>query len=260
MKENMKAIKKVLVLIGFISISASADLITVNGKVIDQATIDYNVKSNVERGAENNDALKNAVRDELVLREIIYQKAIELKFDKEPLVKIKMDQAQKTMLGELLIEWQLKKNPVTLEEVRKQYEKESADLKDAEEYNLRVIVVADKDKIEEVQKKINNGDDFAKLASTYSVDNTKKNGGELGWVLPGQVIPSVSSVMVNLSKGSVSKQPIPTQVGWQFIKVEDKRSFKMPKFEDAKAGIEAYLKQKRRVDFIKSLRDAAKIK
>ena len=60
--------------------------------------------------------------------------------------------------------------------------------------------------------------------------------------------------MVNLSKGSISKQPIQTQVGWYVIKVENKRSFQMPTFEDEKLKIEMFLKQKKKMDYIKKLK------
>ena len=218
-----------------------AAIISVNGKAIDQNALEYNVKANIERGLQDSQNLRDIIKDEMITKEVLYQKAME------------------TKAYEDVLENYTKNNPVSAEDVKREYEKQSERFKGADQFNLKVIVVQDKEKADDVQKKLTNGEDFNALAKTYSIDSSKINGGDLGWVLPENIIRPVSNVMVNLSKGSISKQPIQTQMGWYVIKVENKRSFQMPTFEDEKLKIEMFLKQKKKMDYIKSLKSVAKV-
>ena len=236
-----------------------AAVISVNGKAIDQNALEYNVKANIERGLQDSQNLRDIIKDEMITKEVLYQKAMETKAYEDAIVKIRLDQAKKNVLAEIVLENYTKNNPVSAEDVKREYEKQSERFKGADQFNLKVIVVQDKEKADDVQKKLINGEDFNALAKTYSIDNSKISGGDLGWVLPENIIGPVSNVMVNLSKGSISKQPIQTQVGWYVIKVENKRSFQMPTFEDEKLKIEIFLKQKKKMDYIKSLKSVAKV-
>jgi peptidyl-prolyl cis-trans isomerase C len=239
--------------------SVDAATMSVNGKAIDQNAFEYNVKANLERGLQDSQNLRDIIKDEMITKEILYQKAMETKAYEDAVVKIRLDQAKKNVLAEIVLENYTKNNPVSAEDVKREYEKQSERFKGADQFNLKAIVVQDKEKADDVQKKLTNGEDFNALAKTYSIDNSKINGGDLGWVLPENIIGPVSNVMVNLSKGSVSKQPIQTQMGWYVIKVENKRPFQMPTFEDEKLKIEMFLKQKKKMDYIKSLKSVAKV-
>ena len=78
-------------------------------------------------------------------------------------------------------------------------------------------------------------------------------------MIPSQIIPALSNVMVNLKKGSISAGPIQTQSGWHIIKVDDKRPFKAPSFEESKQQLtQAVLLQKRN-EYIQKLVKAAKV-
>ncbi len=238
---------------------AEAATMSVNGKVIDQNALEYNVKANIERGVQDSQNLREIIKDEMITKEVLYQKAVEMKVYEDPIVKIRLDQAKKNVLAEIVLENFIKNNPLNPEDIKKEYDRQSEIFKGAEQFNLKVIVLSDKEKAEEIQKKLNNGDDFNVLAKTYSIDSSRINGGDLGWVLPENIIGPVSNVMVNLTKGSISKQPIQTQIGWYVIKVENKRPFQMPKFEEERLKIEMFLKQKKKIDYIKSLKNAAKV-
>ena len=65
--------------------------------------------------------------------------------------------------------------------------------------------------------------------------------------------------MVNLIKGGLSVAPIQTPAGWNIIKLEDKRAFVPPSYDLAKNDIRQMLLQKQRFDYVKALRDKAKV-
>ena len=78
-------------------------------------------------------------------------------------------------------------------------------------------------------------------------------------VLPSQILPALANVMVNLNKGSVTVAPIQTQNGWHILKVEDKRAFKVPTYEESKDRVRMGLMQKMRNNYLAQLRKDAKI-
>ncbi|ODN42544.1 peptidylprolyl isomerase [Piscirickettsia litoralis] len=64
---------------------------------------------------------------------------------------------------------------------------------------------------------------FAKVAQNYSEDPTSSaKGGELGWVLPGQLPPQLEQRIDKLPVNSIS-EPIRTQTDWRLIEVTARR-------------------------------------
>ena len=99
----------------------------------------------------------------------------------------------------------------------------------------------------------------AKLATETSLDPSKKDGGNVGWVVPAQILPAISNVMVNLAKGALAAAPIQTPAGWNILKLEETRPFKAPTFDEDKNDIRQMLVQKQRFDYVKKLRENAKV-
>lgn len=78
-------------------------------------------------------------------------------------------------------------------------------------------------KINQLYKRVEGGEDFAVLASTFSDDpGSGSNGGDLDWVTPGMMVPQFDDVMKKTPVGQTSK-PFQTQYGWHILKVEDTR-------------------------------------
>jgi peptidyl-prolyl cis-trans isomerase D len=64
------------------------------------------------------------------------------------------------------------------------------------------------------------GKDFAQLAKKESDDPTASKGGDLGWVVQGQLPPPLDKAVFSLSKGGISDL-IETPGGLQIVKVDD---------------------------------------
>lgn len=80
-----------------------------------------------------------------------------------------------------------------------------------------------KQQIDTIYEKLRQGEDFATLASTYSKDpGSASNGGDLGWVSEGDMVPSFESMMKQTSVNDYSV-PFQTQFGWHILKVDEKR-------------------------------------
>lgn len=67
-------------------------------------------------------------------------------------------------------------------------------------------------------------DSFDAMAKTYSDDpGSALEGGELGWVNPGMMVPEFEQMMSSTEPGSLSA-PFTTQYGWHILKVEERRN------------------------------------
>ncbi len=75
----------------------------------------------------------------------------------------------------------------------------------------------------DIKLRLKNGEDFAKLAIKYSDDKASAtDGGDLGWVTPGKMVPDFEKVMDKLKVGEIS-DPFKTRFGWHIVQVEDRR-------------------------------------
>ena len=82
----------------------------------------------------------------------------------------------------------------------------------------RHILVKTLAEANEIKKRLNDGEDFAKLAKKHSTCNSKKRGGDLGEVRPGQMVKSVDNVI--FKKPALKLHgPVKSQFGFHLIEV-----------------------------------------
>ena len=73
-----------------------------------------------------------------------------------------------------------------------------------------------------ILKQLHQGVPFADLAKQYSQDGTAVDGGDLGWVSEGLMVPSFENAAFSLAIGEVSG-PVRTSFGWHLIRVDEKQ-------------------------------------
>ena len=81
-----------------------------------------------------------------------------------------------------------------------------------------------KAKLEQAQKQLAGGKDFAQVASEYSEGASKGNGGELGWVKKNQVLPELQSALFDSNSKPFEKDSvIESSIGFHIIEIENKK-------------------------------------
>lgn len=76
---------------------------------------------------------------------------------------------------------------------------------------------------EDIRQRIAGGESFAELAQQYSDDDgSALDGGELGWVRPGQMVPAFEDAVSDMNVGELS-QPVRSRFGYHVIELEDRR-------------------------------------
>ena len=104
--------------------------------------------------------------------------------------------------------------------------------------------------------------DFGELAKKYSEDGSAPNGGNLGWMGPGDLVPEFDQAMNRLQIGEVSN-PVKSEFGWHLIQVLERREAQLTvekQREFARAAIRERKFEQAYQDWIRELRDTATVK
>jgi len=88
------------------------------------------------------------------------------------------------------------------------------------ELNTEMDVIT---RLRQLRERILAGDSFEEIATSHSEDRTSATqGGSLGWVSPGQMVPQFESTMNSLKISEIS-EPFQSQFGWHIVQVQDRR-------------------------------------
>jgi len=80
------------------------------------------------------------------------------------------------------------------------------------------ILVDDESLAKDIKSRLDEGEDWSLMASTYSTDaSNKDSNGDLGWFGKGVMVPEFDEAVFNLEIGETS-DPINTQFGWHIIR------------------------------------------
>lgn len=84
---------------------------------------------------------------------------------------------------------------------------------------------------------------FARAAQSLSEDGSAAQGGDLGWVGPGQFVPEFEQVMNSLRPGQVS-EPLVSRFGVHLIEVMERRQVAVPEKEQREMARNALREQR----------------
>ena len=104
--------------------------------------------------------------------------------------------------------------------------------------------------------------DFGDLAKKYSEDGSAANGGNLGWMGPGDLVPEFDQAMNRLQIDEVSN-PVKTEFGWHLIQVLERREAQLTlekQRQFARAAIRERKFDQAYQDWLRELRDTATVK
>jgi peptidyl-prolyl cis-trans isomerase C len=232
---------------------------TVNGVTVPATLLEQVVRNNAKQDITDTPELRQLIRNELILREVLSQEATRRGLDKTEEAKNQLTLLRQNYLVELLMNDHLGKNPVSNEEVRKEYDRQSALLAGVQQYKISNVVLANEADAKAALGRLTKGERFETVAREMSLDASKQQGGDMGWLLADQIVPLISNVIVNLPKGATVTAPIQTPTGWHVIRLDDKRPYAVPGFEESKERVRQGLMQQKRINYTNQLQNQAKI-
>ncbi len=114
-------------------------------------------------------------------------------------------------------------------------------------------------KLLEIKKEVQAGGDFAKFAHTYSQDGSASQGGDLGWISPGETVPEFERAMNTLQDNQIS-DPVRTEYGYHLIQVLGRREAEgsvAQQMDLARQAIGQRKAEQAYADWLRQLRDTA---
>jgi peptidyl-prolyl cis-trans isomerase C len=256
----VKPARLLLAMIAMVALPSFAqNVATVNGKPIPASKVDQVVKQVVAQGkATDSPQLRDAIKKDLIGREVLIQQADKEGVGARPDVKNAIDNARQSIIINAMLADYVKKHPVTDAEIQAEYDKYKSQVGD-KEYHARHILVATEDEAKQIIAKLKGGAKFEDLAKQSKDPGSAANGGDLDWASPANFVPEFSQAMTSLQKGQVTQTPVKTQYGYHVIKLEDVRAAKVPALADVKQQISESLQQRRVAAFRDDLMKKAKI-
>lgn len=238
-------------------IAAPSDVVaTVNGRHILQKDVDGYIRDFklTPEQAQRRDLIVN----ELVSRELVYQDALKQKLDQRADVVAELDQVRVKILLNAAVREAMLANPVTEEEMKKEYQAQLPKMQQ-QEYKARHILVQTEEEAKALITALERGADFSTLANEKSQDSSAQNGGDLGWFPAGRMVEPFANAVRSMQKGSYSKTPVQTQFGWHVIALDDTRQGQAPDYESIKPQLQRFLQQRHIAAYLDKLRSGAKV-
>ena len=239
--------------------ATAQNIAIVNGKSVPKSRLDTLLSQAQRTGQQVTPEVQVQARDQVVLREIFAQEAEKRGIGAGNDFRMQMELARQSILIRELFEDYKKKNPVTDEAAKVEYDKFKAQATGTE-YRARHILVEKEDEAKAIIASLKKGGKFDEIAKKQSKDpGSGANGGDLDWASGGSYVPEFSGALAKLNKGQLTDAPVKTQFGWHIIRLDDVRQAQLPKIDEVKPQITQQIQQQRLAKFQDDLRGKAKI-
>jgi peptidyl-prolyl cis-trans isomerase C len=172
----------------------------------------------------------------LINTHLAAEKARDLDLHQLPEYKKRMERIGDQILERMLLS-RVIENQISEAQVKKRYEELRVQAETSFEVHARHILLKTPDAAQLMLDNLQNGADFASLATQHSTGPSARSGGDLGWFGPGDMLPEFEKAAMALKPGEYTKKPVETKLGWHIIKMEDRRPLVIPSFEDARIAI-----------------------
>jgi len=180
---------------------------------------------------------KSMVLDQMISEKLLIQetKNMGLEEDKDVLEQIKKMTEQ--ILVQALIEREiLNKVKVNDEEVLEYYEQNKDSFTEKEQVHLYNILLETEEEAQNILEQLKAGEDFSEIAIEKSSGPSAAQGGDLGYVAKGTIIPEIEEVVFALESEELS-EVVKTDFGFHILKISDKKAETVKTLEEVKEGI-----------------------
>lgn len=236
------------VLLGSVAVATSMasdrPFVTVNGAAVSQADADVYIARAQSEGAADTQELRSHVREEVIRRELMFQKAQQAGFDRKPDVAAQAEEARQKIIAQAdaarqvviiraYVQDFIKTHPIGDSALKSLYDAMRVKGGDTE-YSASVILVKTEDEAASIIARLNKGASFASLAKESIDPNSKYNGGSVGWSAPSKFVKPVADALAGLKKRQYTQTPVKSGYGYYVVELDDTRPLKVPSFEDMK--------------------------
>ena len=234
----------------------------VNGQRIPERWVDFAVIENQAKGIVDSPRLRAVLTDELITRAVLADRAKVLGLHQAQDVRDREALYRQQLLAQELRRFFASKNPPSEQELKSAYQNQVDALNKAKaelEIRLQQVLVRDKQSAQVLLERARQGEDLAALAQQYSIDRSAQRGGDAGWLLDARMRPEIKQAVTQVADGQLAADVVQTEAGWHVLKRVASRPFEVPSYAQSLDRLRVVVAQQKWVDYVKGLRDKAKI-
>lgn len=263
--------KIALIFLLFVFNATAEDIAIVNGKAITTDDVKFLISRNGSLANLSNlsNEEKVVIGERLIEKELFLELAKKTKIEQSPQFIANLARLKDDLLVDMWLKDQMNFLIVSDGEARDFYEKNRDKFTEPTSIHPRQILVNNQIQANYIIAALKNlkGEilrkTFIAIANYYSIDKSKQNGGDMGFMSKDQMSPTFATVAWSIPTHDIYRQAIKTNLGYHIVYIEEKSEHKLVPYEQVKQDIVAILKQKQFAIYIsqvaKDMKSRAKI-
>ena len=180
---------------------------------------------------------KSMVLDQMISEKLLIQEAINMGLEEDNDVLEQIKKMTEQILVQVLIEREiLDKVDVNDEEVSEYYEQNKDSFTEKEQIHLYNILVETEEEANVILEQLTTGGDFSEIAIEKSTGPSAAQGGDLGYLTKGTIIPEIEEVVFTLEVEELS-EVVKSDYGFHILKITEKKPETVKTLEEVKEEI-----------------------
>lgn len=209
---------------GFFGGDKKEVLAQVGDKTITVADFDERVAAFPPQMAAQLEKKENKIKllNQMVDEQVLVSEAVKRNYDDKKEFKEELEKQKRGILVALLLKDEVEaKVSVKDSDAKKFYDDNPDKFAEREQRSVSHILVQDQDTAKKVLAQLKKGAKFSALAAQYSIDPSGKNGGSLGPIVKGQLVPSFELAAFSLKKSGDISDVVKTNFGYHIIRLDE---------------------------------------
>ncbi len=180
---------------------------------------------------------KSMVLDQMISEKLLIQEAKNMGLEEDEKVIEQIRKITEQILVQVLIEREiLDKVKVNDEEVLEYYEQNKDSFTEKEQVHLYNILLETEEEAQDILEQLKAGGDFSEIAKEKSTGPSAAQGGDLGYLIKGTIVPEIEDVVFALEL-EVLSEVVKTDFGFHILKITEKKPETVKALEEVKEDI-----------------------
>ncbi|AGY91673.1 hypothetical protein SPICUR_03400 [Spiribacter curvatus] len=233
-------------------------LAEINGETITERELDQLVSQQTQGESEIPPTQRRQFLEEIINLMLLAQAGDAAGIDEAPDVAAQLNNDRRRTLAQGFVRQLTESEPVAESVLRERYEAVYG-AEAPREYKARHILVSDRVQASAIIDRLADGESFTELAGQYSEDGTSRDGGNLGWFAPDDMVDPFAEAVAALEPGAVTDEPVETRFGFHVIRLDETRETEAPAFSDVASQLRMSIVNERIQAELEGLREDADI-
>jgi peptidyl-prolyl cis-trans isomerase C len=170
-------------------------------------------------------------------RKLLAQEARAAGIERQPDVARAIDRSADAILARALLEREAARLDTSDAALRRYYASHEAEFRTGPRRKARQIWVKTESEAAAALAEVKAGSPFEDVATARNIDAAKANGGDLGWVPRGVMVPAFEDALFALGRSGEVSGIVRTSVGFHIIRVDEVDPGSLASFDDAREQV-----------------------